>query len=159
MGSLYGVDNTGLITTAAGIKLPTAGGTAATLAYYETGVNATFTLSGPWSASRSLTCTFYRIGAIVYMLWPDLPGTAVSTATTINSNAEIPARFNSINNSSVPINVYSGLSPSEQSGSLRPSGGSSNGLFTVTLNSSGGSFILLETAGMPAGYASWITGN
>jgi hypothetical protein len=98
MGSLYGVDNTGLISTAAGIDLPTTGGIQATLDYYEESTALTLTLTGPWGATSStLPVTFTRVGNIVVMEWADSsPATRAATTTstiTTSTGTAIPAKF------------------------------------------------------------------
>lgn len=107
MGSLYGVDNTGMITTAAGIKLPTTGGIQATLDYYEESTAITLTLSGPWGATTStLAVTFTKIGNVVVMEWADSnPVSRVATVTstiTTSGGASIPTKFQP----SVPNGFY-----------------------------------------------------
>jgi hypothetical protein len=81
-----------------GIQLPTVGGTAASLTYYEESTTITMTLTGPWGATTStLPVTLSRVGNIVTMTWGDSSPTsrvATSTSTiTTSTGTAIPARF------------------------------------------------------------------
>ncbi|NIV10136.1 MAG: hypothetical protein GWN62_02155 [Aliifodinibius sp.] len=92
MGTRYSVnESTGVITTAGGISLPTSGGTATDLDYYEEGTHTT-TWGGAMSPAVSGDVVFTRNGNIVTLLFPlttdDTPANATMTMTTV-----LPARL------------------------------------------------------------------
>lgn len=91
MGSLYGVDATGLITTAAGIKLPTTGGTQTTLDYntYEA---ITFQMTGAVTPTFDFFVRFSRVGRDVVMEWDGFSKTRNASDYLFTAEL-VPARF------------------------------------------------------------------
>jgi len=160
MGSLYGVDNTGLITTAAGIQLPTSGGTPSTLNYYEDTVSLTFVLSGPWASSRNFPVTFSKIGKIVFANWTDLSPVATTSSSVINSGLTggsvfIPTRYAPSVERYFCVQVYNGLlSGTVTNGEFAVKHGG-NGWFISFTNSGNGGFTNPGFAGILAGQAFW----
>jgi hypothetical protein len=85
------IEFTGLVTASAGIKLPTSGGTAATLSHYEE-----YSYTGTWNISGSTTTStlyFCRVGKIVQLTVSDITHTLTGGASFFALNAAIPARF------------------------------------------------------------------
>jgi hypothetical protein len=80
---------------------PTTGGTATGLSYYEE-ASVSFTLSGPWTASQTMTSYFVRIGSNITWSWAPI-SSAGHTATTITSSTAIPTRFFPVNLKYFPI--------------------------------------------------------
>lgn len=92
MGSLYGVDNTGLITTAAGIILPSVGGTQTTLTY--NGVEfIRFQMSGSVTPFVNFLVTFSRCGQNVTMQWQTFSVPVNVSGQQLVSAAPVPTRF------------------------------------------------------------------
>jgi hypothetical protein len=76
-----------------GIILPTSGGTATTLNYYETG-SFVLTLDGPFSSSFGMTVYFTRIGNIATWRWGYNVQTGNNTSSAIYSaSGTVPARL------------------------------------------------------------------
>lgn len=93
------LSSAGLATFATGIKLPTSGGTATTLDYYEEWTG-TVTLSGGFAANPTGTAYIVRIGTFVYMDFGSASLTASANSSTSNVNftfsnsgSNIPTRF------------------------------------------------------------------
>lgn len=92
---------------ATGVQLPTSGGTATTLDYYETddAETSTFTPNGtgsnqgtatpPTGGANSGTITFglTRVGRVVTLRIPTVTATAGTTTTNMKSNTALPSRF------------------------------------------------------------------
>ena len=93
MGTKYEVNSgTGLITTAAGISLPTTGGTATTLDFYEVFTHST-TWGNIWASSQAgdIECT--RIGNVVTLFVPSMSANATVVSKIQNNSAfTIPFR-------------------------------------------------------------------
>jgi hypothetical protein len=76
-----------------GIRLPSSGGTPATLNHYEE-YSATMTFTGIWAADRSVTITVTRNGNVVTL---KIPGTSATTSSSSSINCTagtvLPTRF------------------------------------------------------------------
>lgn len=83
-------DLAGIKTFTSGIKLPTSGGTAATLDVYED-YSETHSVSGAFS--NSATLRILMIGKQVTIEIPGFSGTASGSSNTYGSSAAIPSRF------------------------------------------------------------------
>lgn len=85
----------GVTTFNQGIQLPTSGGTATTLNYYEELTHATnFTLSGTSQTTGTQNLLLVRNGKMVTMCAPALTLTGAAGASTqIDSNTDLPTRF------------------------------------------------------------------
>jgi len=92
MGSLYGVDNTGLITTAAGIRLPSSGGTQTTLNYNGT-ETIVFQMTGSVTPTFNFTVTFSRTGNLVVMKWIDFFKARNVSNSQLFTGTSVPPRF------------------------------------------------------------------
>ena len=92
------------VTTLGGLILPTTGGTAGTLSYYEDSYSWTFTIMGPFSGTLSVNALITRVGNLVTIRLP----TNIQTIATVSTQAfqpsttgdYIPTRFRPT------INVY-----------------------------------------------------
>lgn len=85
------LDVTGTINTSVGITLPTSGGTASTLNFYEESYSHTVNFSGPWVATQ-YTIKLTRTGNMVTAHIPEMQN--ASTATLVITMATVfPARF------------------------------------------------------------------
>jgi hypothetical protein len=148
--------DTGLITTSAGIVLPTTGGTAGTLDVYEENTAVTLTLSGPWASSRSFPVTFTMIGNRVTMSWGDLSPVAVTATTTpitSSTGTLIPTRF--LAASRIPsktIPVYSGSGGGTMAQAVLSGGNTTNRYIDIAINFTG---FGAGSAGFPAGDHTW----
>lgn len=89
--------NTSVITAHVGINLPTTGGTASTLDYYE---ETTFTTSLTGAVTGSVTMTIRKIGKLIMIEIPTITISATST-DTIRTVTGLPSRF--LNNSLSPV--------------------------------------------------------
>jgi hypothetical protein len=81
-------------TTISNLYLPTSGGTASPLNYYEEYFNNTYTLAGPWGAN-AVFCVVYlvRLGRIVHIGITSTTGSSTSTSTNIYVTGNLPSRF------------------------------------------------------------------
>lgn len=98
MGTKYEVNSsTGLITTDAGISLPTSGGTADTLDYYEESTHAVDFESTLFSGVLTLDFRIIRVGKLVSLTWGTLfksmSGGSGSDNITSAATFELPTRF------------------------------------------------------------------
>jgi hypothetical protein len=77
-----------------GLKLPTSGGTKATLNFYEelSQASSVFTFSGSGSNTASVTLRIYRTGKTVTIKWPAISFTSSNGNVQLTSNL-IPSRF------------------------------------------------------------------
>lgn len=92
MGSYYGVDDTGLISTSSGIVLPSTGGTKTTLDYC--GVEfIRFAMSGSYMPSVNFFVTFSRVGQSVTMSWQGFTTSVTNTGQQLTSTTSVPSRF------------------------------------------------------------------
>ncbi len=91
------------IYTGTGISLPTSGGTATTLAYYQESTQSN-TATGIWALGQALTLTFTRIGRIVTLIIPAVSSTS-NTASTITFSTAIPTQYRPANAIYVPFAV------------------------------------------------------
>lgn len=110
-----------LALTSGNIILPTTGGTAANLNFYEEYTDSSFGFAGPWTA-RNTTLYITRIGKICILQLASLTFTA-STATYIASTGTIPSRFNPIAEVEPFVEVYNNSSFALGSATLQTSGG------------------------------------
>lgn len=98
MGTKYEVNSsTGLITTDAGILLPTTGGTGDTLDYYEEATHSMDFDSDLYSGTFTLVFRIVRIGKLVSLTWNTVVkamtgGTGADNLVTTPA-LELPARF------------------------------------------------------------------
>lgn len=93
-----------------GITLPTTGGTASILNFYESGFTVPMVLSGPWGATTvNFPVILSRLGDIVTMSWEGMSvGLARTTSDVISSNSltnTIPTRFATSAMSSMTFSV------------------------------------------------------
>jgi len=86
-----------------GIYVPTTGGTASELNFYEKTTLAT-TLTGIWAADQAITFRIERIGSTVTISW-DGTVAAVNAAATVTINDAFLARFRPSANMYIPIGV------------------------------------------------------
>lgn len=102
----------GVKTYGNGLKLPTSGGIAGTLDFYETIASSNESFSDIWAAPINATVSSHRIGNLVTLSVNDVSGTA-NTATTISCNmsTHIPTRFQSARTQSFPIYVLDDAVP------------------------------------------------
>lgn len=84
--------DTGLITTSAGIVLPTTGGTPATLSYYEED-SISLNMTGPIATNIALTVNIVRVGKHITLAWGTLNATRTVSSKTWSSTAAIPSRY------------------------------------------------------------------
>lgn len=91
-----------------GIYLPTSGGTASKLNYYEEH-SASYSFGGIWSSNQSATVSIVRIGKIVNMLIPQILATA-NTASYIDAGTTpIPTQFMPSSSINFVVHVYDNL--------------------------------------------------
>lgn len=90
MGTNYTVEEGGKIITAAGIELPTSGGTASTLDFYEEVDGVTLTLTG--AITGTVNAKFTRVGRIVTLEMPFASAT-VGVSGPLITAVGIPTRF------------------------------------------------------------------
>lgn len=82
-----------LTTFYVGLTLPTTGGTASTLDYYEE-LSQTFTFAGVWAANQSVTGKLIRIGRIVNLILPSVYAATNASANILQTvGTAFPARF------------------------------------------------------------------
>jgi len=87
-----------------GVYLPTSGGTASSLNYYEEYTHTT-NWSGPWSSNQAGNVLVTRIGRIVTITVPFLSALANGSAASVSSVTNLPARFYP-NNASAHARVH-----------------------------------------------------
>lgn len=83
----------GLLTLNGGIKLPTTGGTADTLDFYETGSFTANFNTGMNTNTNNYTINFTRLGNIVFLRFPDMRVSATATSNVWEALAAVPARL------------------------------------------------------------------
>ena len=76
----------GSIYTGSGIFLPTSGGSASSLNYYETGTTS-MTFSGPWTADQTGNVKFTRVGNMVTLTIDSVASTASSPSLDVLGNS------------------------------------------------------------------------
>ncbi len=159
MGTKYAVSDTGLITTVDGLHLPTPGGLAAVLNFYEANTTQSNQFIGPWGGSTfGSYLRFERIGNNVTMSWPGFIGEATSISAVMQSVSPIPAQFSSTSvdfiNSVFPTIIYSGNSNTDKvSGQLALLNAGSDTY--VVFSNVDGSPISTNFAGIPRGAVTW----
>lgn len=132
-----------------GVILPTTGGTASALTYYQESEAITFSVSGPWTA-RNWVVTFTRVGNIVTMTWPGLSAAVTSIGNQINSSAPIPVRYRPAS-IGWPVKTIDGASSIViNNGDLYVLTG---GVLNITSNNNGN--FVLANAGIVGGSSSW----
>jgi len=80
------------LTLTTGVLLPTTGGTATALAYYEE-YNHVTTWSGPIATTAAITCPITRVGRMVTIKIPSVNGTGNGTSSNLSMTTSPPARF------------------------------------------------------------------
>ncbi len=90
-----------------GLTLPTSGGTASTLNYYEEYSDDSLTFSGIWAAAEVANIRIIRVGNIVHLYIKGNNDTA-TTAAVLTLSAALPSRFRPTSSTSLyfPIWVY-----------------------------------------------------
>jgi hypothetical protein len=131
------------------ITLPTSGGTASNLSYYEEATSVSLTFSGPWASSQVASLTFTRIGNIVMFYIPTIVA-AVTVSSQIITSTAFPSRFwptstnflssNLVFNSSQSVSGYMGVSAS--------------GVLTITPLTN--SFVTSANGGISSGSYSYV---
>jgi hypothetical protein len=137
------------INSGANILLPTAGGTAANLNYYEeysSAANAT----GPFSSGQATTLYIFRIGSICKCMITGLTASATSS-TTISISVTIPSRLRPIIGLNMPINVFN--NSANVFGSI---GITTGGVITIYAGSGTGNFTGSGTAGFLGISVDWV---
>jgi hypothetical protein len=86
-----GNSNFNQLTLASGLLLPTSGGTATSLTYYEEG-SVTTTWNGPWSSNQNGNITFCRIGKKVTLFLPQVLATA-NNGNNISNVSALPSKL------------------------------------------------------------------
>lgn len=134
-----------------GIVLPTTGGTAGTLSYYETGTMTIF-FTGP-ASTGGLTCSFQRSGNRVTLYLPTAAVTASSSTFFTSGTSAIPTRLLPVANQSFPIFV-------EDMTTFLPMTGECDILTTGTINiykvAPTGAFTGSLTCGWKASTFTWL---
>ncbi len=150
-----------LVTTVAGGGLVFGNSTASyvpyALDYYETSTSLTFSMGGPWAASRNLVFTFTRIGRMVFVTWPDLSAQAVTVGSQIIQSGllvgsqYIPTRFVPSVFAVIPVVVYNN-SGSGATGDVAVSNGAYGKFFSFRAPNATN---FTATAGIAAGCVCW----
>jgi hypothetical protein len=134
------------------------GYTPSTLDFYQAAETLNFSLSGPWSAARTLAVTFVRIGRMVMASWPDLPGQSVTVSGQIITSAAsvgsvfVPAKYAPSIDVVSPVIVYSSVSSTGAPGDFSTSNGT-NGILINFRAPNGTTFS--TTAGVAGGAVVW----
>jgi hypothetical protein len=130
------------------IQLPTTGGTAASLDYYENYTIAT-TATGPWASAQNTTLYISRIGALCSCVLTGI-NAAATTSSVITVTATVPTRLLPI--VSGTTSVISGISNSlGVSGSITVLAG----VITIYSGPAGGSFASTGNAGFQTINMTW----
>jgi hypothetical protein len=92
-----------------GMTLPTTGGVAGTLDYYEKNTADILSMSGPWVA-QNWTVTYSRVGNIVVASFPDLYAAVTTPGGNISAAGAIPAKFRPATAKTFEVTVVDGVS-------------------------------------------------
>ena len=91
--TLTGTVSASTISVGTALYLPTSGGTASALNYYEQLTGVTITLSGVWASNPTTIANFIRIGAMVMMEITSAVTATTNSSGTSYSLSGIPARM------------------------------------------------------------------
>ncbi len=98
----------GNLTLYSGVLLPTSGGTATLLNYYEE-LTYSMTFTGIWAANQTVSARIVRNGKLVVIMFPSVLATANAAASiTTAAGSELPARFRPFQNINMYTRVLSG---------------------------------------------------
>lgn len=87
------IDTSGQVTLGVGLFLPTSGGTATLLNYYEE-LSQTFTFAGVWAANQSVTGKLVRVGKTVTLVLPSVYAATNASANILQTaGTAFPSRF------------------------------------------------------------------
>lgn len=102
------IDTSGQVTLGVGLFLPTSGGTATLLNYYEE-LTYSMTFTGIWAANQTVSARIVRNGKLVVIMFPSVLATANAAASiTTAAGSELPARFRPFQNINMYTRVLSG---------------------------------------------------
>ncbi len=140
----------GNLTLYSGVLLPTSGGTATLLNYYEE-LSQTFTFAGVWAANQSVTGKLVRVGKTVTLIIPFvLVAATASAGVAQTAGTAVPVRFRPNVHTSFIVRVYN--SGAFIYGLLVVQ---NDGICALYSSANGGSFTSGGTAGWDQMSVSW----
>ena len=134
------IDSSGQVTMNVGLFLPTSGGTATLLNYYEE-LTYSMTFTGIWAANRTIDARIVRNGKLVTISFPSCFTTANTAAfITTTAGSELPTRFRPVIYSTFFTRVFNngaiaaGFFHISTAGAVEVNANLTGGTFTATNN-------------------------